>query len=225
MAASLPSDLIDRPLGDIAVNLPGSTSVFRRLKLDFCCGGRTTLADAAAKAGLDVGSVANELAALNPEDSPLPEDSDALIDHILERYHAVHRRELPELIRLALKVEQTHAHHPQVPTGLASLLHAVLTDMESHQDKEEQVLFPMMRRGSHPMIGQPISVMRHEHDTHGDNLRKLEHLTDDFTPPEGACGSWCALYAGLRKFADDLVTHIHLENNILFPRFESQVVC
>ena len=87
--------------------------------------------------------------------------------------------------------------------------------------KEEQILFPMMRTGGHPMIVHPIGMMRHEHDDHGEELRTLAALTNDMTPPEGACNSWRALYAGCSKFAEDLTEHIHIENNILFPRFET----
>jgi regulator of cell morphogenesis and NO signaling len=85
--------------------------------------------------------------------------------------------------------------------------------------KEEQVLFPMMRRGGHPMIGHPIAMMRHEHDDHGEHLRALEALTRDFTPPAGACRSWRALYAGLDHLAAELMRHIAVENSLLFPRF------
>ena len=85
--------------------------------------------------------------------------------------------------------------------------------------KEEQVLFPLMRRGGHPMIGHPISMMLAEHDDHGANLRELAVLAHDFVPPEDACPTWQALYAGARKLTNDLMEHIHLENNVLFPRF------
>jgi len=92
-------------------------------------------------------------------------------------------------------------------------------EMDEHMAKEEQILFPMMRKGGHPMIVHPIAAMRHDHDGHADQLRGIEHFTHGLTPPEGACGSWLRLYAGVEKFADDLVTHMHLENDVLFPRF------
>lgn len=85
--------------------------------------------------------------------------------------------------------------------------------------KEEQMLFPMMRAGGHPMIVHPIAVMRAEHEGHGEQLRALEHLIRGFAVPDHACGSWRALIAGAESFADDLVTHMHLENEALFPRF------
>ncbi len=210
-----------RSLGDIAASLPGATAVFRRHKLDFCCGGSASLADAAGAKGLDVAAIEAELAALDHGEAALPMDVEDLIARILERYHTVHRRELPELRALAQRVEAVHAGHPSVPAGLSALLAQMQSGMESHMQKEEQILFPLMRRGGSPMIVNPIAVMRHEHDDHGEELRTLAELTDDLTLPDDACNSWRALYAGLGKFAEDLTEHIHIENNILFPRFES----
>jgi regulator of cell morphogenesis and NO signaling len=211
----------DRSLADIAASLPGATRIFRRHKLDFCCGGRISLADAAEAKGLTLAELESDLAgvaalALPPE---RPEATDALITLIENRYHAVHRRELPELVRLAKRVEAVHRENPAVPHGLAARLERMVLELEDHMQKEEQILFPLMRRGGHPMISQPIYVMTAEHDDHGEHLRELERLTNDFEPPEGACTTWRALYAGAQKFAEDLVNHIHIENNVLFSRF------
>ena len=218
--AILDRDLTAESLGAIATAIPGATAVLRRYKLDFCCGGDVPLAEAAARRGLDALTIAAELARLAPQpEEALPGDPDALIDLIETRYHAAHRREVPELVRLARRVEAVHAEHPRRPAGLADLLTRMEAELESHMQKEEQVLFPMMRRGGHPMIGQPIGMMRHEHDDHGEHLRELEALTEGFTPPEGACRTWRALYAGLDHLTGELMRHIHIENSILFPRF------
>ncbi len=212
-------------LGEIATSLPGATAVLRRHKLDFCCGGSATLANAAWAKGLRLDLLEQELGAVAAAALPAaePETTEALIDLVLTRYHEVHRRELPELVRLARRVEAVHRDNPAVPRGLADLLETMATELESHMAKEEQVLFPLMRQAGpgagHPMIPHAIAMMTTEHDDHGNHLRELERLTGDFTPPAEACNSWRALYAGGRKFADDLVTHIHTENNILFPRF------
>jgi len=209
-----------RSLGEIAASVPGATAVFRRHKLDFCCGGAESLQGAARRKGLDPAPIEAELAQLSPQTSPLPESVGGLVGHIVERYHAVHRRELPELRKLAARVESVHAGHPEVPAGLADLLARMQGELEAHMLKEEQVLFPLMLAGGHPMIAHPIAMMRHEHDSHGEELAALTPLTREMTPPEGACNSWRALYAGLAKFAEDLTEHVHIENNILFPRFE-----
>jgi len=208
-----------RTVAEIAAVLPGSTAVFRRHKLDFCCGGEARLADAAAMRRADLATVEAELAALEMPELPAPASTPDLIALILIRYHAVHRHELTKLVRLAWRVEAVHGDNPDCPRGLAELLDAIGTELEHHMQKEEQVLFPMMIRGGAPMIGQRIAVLRHEHENHGLHLHALAALTRDATPPHGACTTWRALYAGVRKLTDDLIEHIHLENNVLFPRF------
>lgn len=213
------ADMARRPLGEIAVAIPGAAAVFRRNKLDFCCGGGATLGDAARKKNLDVDRIFQELAALSAPDAPLPEDTGALIDRIVATYHDGHRRDLPELIAMAERVERVHADRPDVPAGLAHAVSALASDLYDHMQKEEEVLFPMMRRGGSAMISQPISVMRYEHTGAGEDLATITELTNDFEPPQGACNTWRALYLGLRKFSEELTDHIHLENNVLFPRF------
>lgn len=211
----------ERTLGDIASSLPGATAVFRRKKLDFCCGGQATLAEAATAKGLPPADLEAELqaiAAASDHASP-PLETDELIAMIETRFHAVHRREFPELIRLARRVEAVHKDKAAVPRGLADLLVRMSEDLESHMQKEEMILFPMMRRGGGPMIEGPIAVMLAEHDEHGASVQKLEAITNNFEVPEGACTTWRALYSGVRKLTDDVVEHIHTENNILFPRF------
>jgi len=208
-------------LGEIAATLPGATAVFRRHKLDFCCGGSESLVEAARKKGLDLAAIEAELTGLPPQDNPVPDNTDDIINYILERYHEVHRRELPELHNLATRVEEVHAGDPLVPKGLSQLLARMQEQLESHMAKEEQVLFPMMRGGGNPMIVHPIAMMRHEHDEHGEALDMLASVTGDLTLPNNACNTWRALYAGLGKLVEDLTEHMHIENNILFPRFES----
>jgi regulator of cell morphogenesis and NO signaling len=216
--------LLRRTVGDIAATLPGATAVFRRFKLDFCCGGDAVLAEAARQAGIDPERLLRELDVLAPStDQPSSSrPTGELIEHILTRYHETHRREVPELIKLARKVEAVHAKHPKVPHGLADTLQQLLGEMEVHMRKEELILFPAMRRRIGSALDAPISQMRHDHDGHGVQLRKLQEMTGNFTVPEQACRSWQALYAGSAKLADDLMEHIHLENNVLFPRFEGK---
>ena len=211
----------DQALGQIAVQLPGATAVFRRLKLDFCCGGQISLRQAALDKKLDLPVVLAELATLE-RGSEAPETTApaALIDHILERYHAVHRAQLPELIKMARRVEAVHRDNPQVPTGLADLLEAIEREMLEHMEKEEGVLFPILKAGGNPFVVHPIGMMRSEHISHGAQLDRLNAMTQDATAPEGACNTWRALYTGIAQLNDDLINHIHLENNVLFPQFE-----
>ena len=221
MTTTLSHDsMMNLPLGQIAVSLPGSTAIFRKLKLDFCCGGQISLADACEQKGLDVQRVASELEMLVRSDAmPAVQDANQLIDHILHRYHEVHRQQLPELIRMARRVEAVHREHPLVPVGLADLLEEMEQELLDHMAKEEHILFPMLREGD-PIATHPIRVMRHEHFSHGEQVEKLAAMTNDHTPPSDACNTWRALYAGIAQLTDDLIHHIHLENNVLFPMFE-----
>jgi regulator of cell morphogenesis and NO signaling len=211
-----------RTVGDIAATLPGATGVFRSFRLDFCCGGDIALEEAARQRGLDIAAVEQALTALAESDDAAPAsyETGALIDHILTRYHEAHRRELPELIKLARKVEAVHAEHPQAPRGLADTLQEMLGELEVHMKKEELILFPAMRRRPGGGLDAPIAQMRHDHDETGEHLRRVQETTGNFTLPEGACRSWHALYAGSAKLADDVQEHLHLENNVLFPRYE-----
>jgi len=209
-------------VGEIAAALPGATAVFRRFGMDFCCKGNVALEDSARQRGVDPAEVEQALSALDgaSDGEAVPAATPALIDHIIAHYHETHRRELPELVRLARQVEKVHAGKPGVPTGLAALLERMGFELEQHMSKEEMVLFPAMKQQvPGPMLGIPISRMRHEHDDHGEHLRELDRLTGGITLPTGACRTWQALYAGLAKLEEELMQHIHLENNVLFPRF------
>jgi regulator of cell morphogenesis and NO signaling len=152
-------------------------------------------------------------------DAPIPESTSEIIAYILERFHNGHRRDLPGLIVLARKVESVHGSRPEAPRGLADFLDEMAESLEEHMRKEEQILFPMILNGGHPMISHPIGMMRMEHDDHTSNLDNLLALTNGLKVPEDACGSWRALYEGLGELSAELKEHIRIENKILFPRF------
>lgn len=214
------SILLHQTLGDIACALPGATRVFHDFELDFCCDGGRTLADVTHDQMLDVTAVVARLESLDSSarteldwrTAPTPD----LINHIVERFHERHRDQWPELIRLSRRVEMVHAGKPGCPTGLADVLEDLAQELESHMLKEERILFPMLLRGGAEQAQAPISVMRIEHDHHGESLKAIMDITGKLTLPLGACNTWCALYAGLQEFTEDLMEHIHLENNILF---------
>jgi regulator of cell morphogenesis and NO signaling len=144
----------------------------------------------------------------------------ALIDHILTKFHAVHRAELPELIALARKVERVHADVPEAPRGLADALVLLEIDLEQHMLKEELVLFPAMREGQNPGVAEATGQMRHDHDFQEQAIAIISEITRGFALPAGACGSWQRLYAGTAKLCGDLARHMLVENDVLFPRFE-----
>jgi regulator of cell morphogenesis and NO signaling len=217
-------NLLEQPIGQLACALPGSTRIFHQHKLDFCCGGHKTLREAAEKRGVNLQTLVDEL---SPLQSLGASDRDwraapasELIDYILRRFHERHRQDVPELIRLARRVEEVHGDRPDCPTGLADHLELMFEELLSHMMKEEQILFPMLLEGNDHMARSPIAVMRSEHDQHGEALAGLESLTNDMTGPADACNTWRALFAGLRQLREDLMQHIHLENNILFLNVE-----
>jgi regulator of cell morphogenesis and NO signaling len=210
-------------LGDLARTQPSATRVFMRHKLDFCCGGRKSLADACASRGLDADQILRELdaEARRGDDPPSWErrTQAELADHIESHYHAALRKDMPLLIDASRKVERVHADKPGVPAGLAEVLVEFLREMEQHMQKEERVLFPMLRRGVRGEgVYMPVRMMESEHDSHREYLERIRELTDDLTLPPHACATWTALYNGLAHVEAELMQHIHLENNILFSR-------
>jgi regulator of cell morphogenesis and NO signaling len=209
-------------LGDLARVDPAATRVFFRHRLDFCCGGGRTLAEACASAGLDpqkiLGEIASESGTSDGPSWDTRSQSD-LADHIVRHHHEGLRRDFPPLIEAARKVERVHAGKPAVPAGLADELTAFWAEMQSHMLKEEQVLFPAIRRGARgPQVEMPVRVMESEHDHHAVSLERIRQLTGDLEIPAHACATWRALYEGLGASEKDLMQHIHLENNILFHR-------
>ncbi|MDF1872826.1 hemerythrin domain-containing protein [Vannielia sp.] len=149
-------------------------------------------------------------------DAPTP----ALIEHILARYHETHRRELPELVALAEKVEAVHVNDPNAPHGLALALKALVVDLEEHMRKEEGAVFATGGAESCKQSGRPTAALRHDHDEQEAILNKIAAITHGFRLPANACASWTRLYAGLSKLVDDMDEHMFLENTVLFPRFE-----
>ena len=195
-------------LSELAVSIPGATKIFREYDLDFCCGGSILLEVAAQQKNLDLAEIETRLAHLQQSKSENNDKDwnvapyDEIIDHIITRYHNRHREQLPELITLAQKVENVHGDREDCPIGVA----------------EEQILFPMIKAKNYMMAAMPIRVMEMEHDEAGQDVEVVKSLTNHCTAPSDACFSWKALYSGINEFIDDLMHHIHLENNILFPR-------
>jgi regulator of cell morphogenesis and NO signaling len=209
-------------LAEIASTQPGATRILHAAGLDYCCGGRRTLLAACAERGLDPAEV---VAALR-EAEPISGDPstwaqapiDQLIRHIVDRYHQALRADLPHLLALAERVEESHRDHPSVPRGLAQLIGEVQEAVSLHLDKEERILFPALISGAGRAAIGPIHTITSEHDDHAVNLGRIRKAANDFIPPPEACTTWRALYRNLEYFEADLMEHIHLENNVLFPR-------
>jgi regulator of cell morphogenesis and NO signaling len=213
----------------IAREQPATIKVFQRHGIDFCCGGKRPLAEVAAAAGVPAAELLAELraAAAGPRaerdwgEAPLGE----LVDHILERYHLPLQRDLPVLLMLAAKVATRHGDtHPEL-VEVRHVVEALATEMSSHMQKEERVLFPMISRlaaggiATAPVDG-PIEVMELEHEQVARLLSRLRQLTGGFAPPAEACNSYRGLFTMLAELESETVMHVHLENNVLFARVE-----
>ncbi|MEO8377055.1 MAG: iron-sulfur cluster repair di-iron protein [Candidatus Sumerlaeota bacterium] len=229
---SIMQTLIDstRTVGELVLENPARAAVFEAHKIDYCCGGKKSLADACARRKVGVETVSE---ALNRCDASREKGEDLqwtnrrcadLIDHIVTAHHGYLRRELPRLSVLADKVARVHGEHAPDMITLATVVQSLRSELESHIDKEEQILFPFIKglengqASPFPTIGIPISCMEHEHDDAGEALEKMSVLTNNYEPPTDACNSWRVLYHGLNELEADLHQHIHKENNILFPR-------
>jgi regulator of cell morphogenesis and NO signaling len=227
-------DLEDKPMasisqvqtvGELAAMEPAALRVLSRHGIDFCCGGARPIEEACLQAGLTPAALIEQIAreARGPETAAQPrwdqEPLDRLIDHILERYHRKLWAEMPRLRDLARKVEA--AHGPKDPERFRLLTQTVdqlCGELEPHMHKEEQILFPWIAAGRGASAGPPIRVMLMEHEAAAELLSRLRLLTDGFQVPEEACATWRALWQGLEDLETELKEHIHLENNILFPR-------
>ncbi len=227
----------EKTIGRIAAELPASIAVFERHQLDYCCGGDRTFQDACRERGLSPEAVAAEIeAAVQAAPPPARDWTQAslgeLLDHIVETHHAYLRAELPALEqRLAKTLEAHGAAHRATLEPLQQTFQALQEEIYGHLHKEEMILFPFIRQieearrdGRIPppapfgSVENPIRVMRHEHDNAADALTQMRRITQNYTLPPDACSTFEALYRGLEKLEADLHRHIHLENNILFPR-------
>jgi regulator of cell morphogenesis and NO signaling len=221
---------------DVAINSPHATRVLEKLKIDYCCGGDRQLGEACENAGVKLEALEQMLA----ETDTLVMDSRLdfqklspaeLIRYILETHHVFTKTEMARLEALTTKVVSAHGENHSELLAVQTLLRELCEDLTRHMLKEEQILFPFVveleqsrlqdRRPPFAPFGtvnNPIRMMMMEHDTAGEILRELRQLTSDFTVPADGCFSYQTLYQALEAFEQDLHQHIHLENNILFPK-------
>ncbi|MBS1836212.1 MAG: iron-sulfur cluster repair di-iron protein [Actinobacteria bacterium] len=217
----------DTTLADIVTNHPDLARELERRSLDYCCGGRKSLAEACEPLGLDPTETA---AALSGVTTATPEPwadlgPSELVEHLLATHHAYLHEELPRLGFLADKVATVHgANHPEL-AQVRDTFTEMQAELDQHLAKEEQILFPAIQQLAGAPSGAtlggtlegPISVMMLEHDAQGEYLARLRDLTDGYTTPADGCASYQALYQGLAQLESDTHTHVHKENNRLFP--------
>lgn len=213
---------------------PLTARIFHEKGIDFCCGGKVSLDSVCKEKNLNYEDILLELkeVKISSEEFVVTEDTTAteVVNYILKRYHDVLKQELPTLTFLMDKVSRVHGNaHPFLLTLRNSYMDLV-SDLEMHMQKEEQMLFPLIlsldeaaKQGqkapdSHcGSVNNPIQQMEYEHDTVGDILKKMRADANNYTLPENACNSFRGLFAGLEKMEQDLHLHIHTENNILHP--------
>ena len=228
-------DLNTMTVRDIALAAPATTRVFEEYKIDFCCGGRKSLTEACENAGVETAEVSKKLEQMlegpvsdqDPERMNIPD----LANYIVDKHHEFTRTEMLRLNGLIEKVAWKHGeHHPELNELKESFL-LLTNDLITHMRKEEMVLFPYVHdlvraqaRSNTPLIppfgtvSHPIRMMQFEHEEAGNILKKMRELTKDYSLPADACPSFTALYFGLDALEKDLHQHIHLENNVLFPK-------
>jgi regulator of cell morphogenesis and NO signaling len=226
----------EETLGQIAANDLRKAYVFKKYGIDFCCGGKKTVTEACKEKGLDVTKVEQELQqAEKVQDSrSLPYNDwslDFLADFIVNTHHSYVRKNLPDIKAYAEKVVKVHGNrHPEL-LRVYQLVEEVNAELMAHMVKEERILFPHIKglvtaktnSQSLPFspfgtVQNPINMMEMEHEAVGDNLGEIRQLTHNYSLPEDACASYSLLYRMLDEFETDLHLHIHLENNILFPK-------
>ncbi|GAB3162958.1 iron-sulfur cluster repair di-iron protein [Telluribacter humicola] len=222
-------------VGEIVAADIRSAEVFKRLGIDFCCNGKRTLDEACQRAGVPVPVVLEKLEKLPNRERLASEqfdqwEPDFLADYILNVHHRYLYQNLPFIQALVEKVATKHGdRYPDLKLVQKSF-EELSEELISHMQKEEEVLFPTVKRlvvagkvpdsqiGNTPILQAPIDVMEHEHDSAGTLLFRLRDYTNDYTPTEDACNSHRLMLSKLSELESDLMQHIHLENNILFPK-------
>jgi regulator of cell morphogenesis and NO signaling len=231
---------VTKSVAEIVVKHPETRKPLEKMGIDYCCGGKNSLKEACENAGLSPRDVVQNLKKVSEASDRKQSDKKnldevslkELIDHIVNEHHAFLKQELPRLKKLREKVYQAHqGKHGRMLENLGQVSEKLRIDIEMHLAKEEQILFPAIKQienhnrqgGLEPnlhcgSITNPINQMEYEHEIAGGLLAEMQKITSGYNPPADACESFKALYDGLHALEDNLHEHIHLENNILFPK-------
>ncbi|NLZ72611.1 MAG: iron-sulfur cluster repair di-iron protein [Bacteroidales bacterium] len=227
----------DQIIGELVAQDYRAASVFQKYGIDFCCQGNRTISDACTEKEIDIDSVLNELKAIeNATNSAAGIDFkswplDLLADYIEKTHHRYVEDKSPELMGYLDKIREVHGENNTELYKINELMQQTVGNLAQHMKKEELILFPFIRKMENAKrtgeslkepgfgsIQSPIDEMESEHSAEGDRLRDIETLSNNYTPPEDACNTYRVTFAMLKEFQDDLHLHIHLENNILFPK-------
>ena len=229
------NSLVEKTLAEIVTDNIRSAIIFEEAGLDFCCKGKRSLKDACADKNIDVQKIVNELTNLSGSGNGAQNANDwqldFLVDYIVNNHHQYVRRMIPVISLHSDKVASVHGkNHPET-LQIADLFLAVREELEGHMMKEERILFPHIKQmvlnqkensqffpPPFGTIQNPIRMMEFEHTSAGDALYQIRELSNNYSHPDDACNTFKALYSELKEFEEDLHKHIHLENNILFPK-------
>jgi regulator of cell morphogenesis and NO signaling len=226
------NELFSKTLAQLVNENHKAANIFEKYDLDFCCKGKRSLQLACEEKSLPADTVAEELdIVFSSDESPVVDPGKfslaALADHIVSKHHDHTRQELPKIFYYLQKVSSKHADRHSELNEIFEKFLELRDDMEMHMQKEEQVLFPRIKeleraiknnQGSAVSIQVPIAVMEDEHEHAGNLLKEIRNLSNNYNPPPDACTTYRLSFAALKAFEEDLHQHIHLENNILFPR-------
>lgn len=209
--------------------------IFKKYGIDFCCGGGISLEKACEKYQVDYKLLSHDLLNVDQSTSRATNynswELDFLTEHIINVHHSYVEENIPLLLQYSERVAQVHGSHYTELLEIRDLVKEVAGELSAHMKKEELILFPFVKkmvqakRENSPLppahfgtVDNPIKMMETEHEDAGELLRRISVLSNNYTPPQGACNTYRAFYAKLEEFEQDLHQHVHLENNILFPK-------
>jgi regulator of cell morphogenesis and NO signaling len=219
-------------IGEFILDRPARARIFEHLGIGYCCGaGKTSLSEACRRKGLDPDQVLAQLQggeeSAAGEQLPSQFTLTQLADHIEQTHHAWLRKELPRIHGLVEKVARAHGTLNPWVVEIRKTFRGLHDELFSHMAKEEQILFPFIRRMESGLpltpamtvgIDGPVRRMEHEHESAINALESMRRHSDDYTPPEGACNTFRAMLDALSELESDMKVHIHKENDMLFPR-------
>ena len=225
-----------KTIGEIVTADFRTAKVFENHGIDFCCGGKVGLAAACTGKGLDLATITSELEAAKSESANPSQNYSSwalpfLIDYIVNTHHAYLHENLEQIATYANKISAVHgAHHPEV-IRIATIFDKIASDLAAHMKEEEEVIFPAVKRAVAAVIVGATSDAKdretirvcllkfyREHEEIGDAVHSIRHLSKEYAIPDDVCNTFMVTYQKLKEFEDDLHKHVHLENNILFPR-------
>lgn len=215
-----PTPFEKRTVGEVVAEDYRRGITFKQFGIDFCCGGGKTIGEACANKGVELNVLRNAIENVSESGSPgVPARAATwspsfLADYIVNQHHAYVRERVPVLRKFTTRVAAVHGHHYTELDEIRDTFRALADDLEAHMANEESI-FPQI--GQTDVSGR-LGELEKEHTAAGDAMARIRELTGNYTPPEGACNTFRAAYAGLKEFEEDLHAHVHLENNILFPK-------